>query len=75
MKTAVYGIVALCLLLMIENDNLKSVATKVIKLAKHEDSLHYALCCMMRCNKGDICVQIGSNNRWGNCKCYRKDNL
>ena len=68
-KTAVCGILVLCLISIIQNNNMKSCASKI---TKGGDLLFFAWCCRTHCRKGDECIRIERTKTRG-CRCFRYD--
>ena len=65
-------IVVLCLLLIIQNDNMKSNASKISMVRKQAYRLFFVFCCERHCKKGDKCVRVLEKKSMG-CKCFRRD--
>ena len=67
-KTAVCGLVILCILLVAHDDNIKAEAT-LQRLIKTESYLQRLRCCAVYCQYAHYCFLIGRKV----CKCYKRD--
>ena len=69
-KTAECGFVVLCLLLIILNDNMKSVSSSKISMAgRRTYDAFFALCCVQYCKRmGWKCLRHNTQKIWG-CRC------